>query len=43
MDRLAEQLADVKKDDMVSMSVVVSENRGNVRLQQLANVSLRAR
>ena len=43
MDRLAEQLADVKKDDMVSMSVIVSENRGNVRLQQMANVSLKAR
>ena len=43
MDRLAEQLADVKKGDMVSMSVIVSENRGNVRLQQTANVSLKAR
>jgi S1-C subfamily serine protease len=43
MDRLAEQLADVKKDDMVNMSVVVSEDRGNVMLQQTANVSLRAR
>jgi serine protease Do len=43
MDRLAEQLADVKKGDMVSMSVIVSENRGNVRLQQMANVSLKAR
>jgi len=43
MDRLAEQLADVKKDDMVSMSVIISENRGNVRLQQMANVSLKAR
>ena len=43
MDRLAEQLADVKKDDMVSMSVVVSENRDNVMLQKIANVSLKAR
>jgi S1-C subfamily serine protease len=43
MDRLAEQLADVKKDDIVSMSVIVSERRGNVILRQTANVSLKAR
>jgi S1-C subfamily serine protease len=43
MDRLAEQLADVKKDDMVSMSVIVTERRGNVILRQTANVSLKAR
>jgi S1-C subfamily serine protease len=43
MDRLAEQLADVKRDDMVSMSVIVTERHGNVILRQTANVSLKAR
>lgn len=43
MDRLAEQLADVKTGDMVSMSVIVNETRGNVILRQTANVSLKAR
>jgi serine protease Do len=43
MDRVAEQLEDVKADDMVSMAVVVTERRGNVVLQQTANVSLKSR
>ena len=43
MDRVAEQLEDVKAGDMVSMAVVVSESRGNVLLQQTANVSLKSR
>ena len=43
MDRVAEQLEDVKAGDMVSMAVVVSERRGNVLLQQTANVSLKSR
>jgi S1-C subfamily serine protease len=42
MDRLAEQLSDVSPGDMVSMTVIMSEQRGNVTLQQLANVSLKA-
>jgi serine protease Do len=43
MDRLAEQLADVSPGDLVSMSVLITEQRGHVTLQQLTNVSLRAR
>jgi serine protease Do len=43
MDRLAEQLADVNPGDMVSMSVVVTTSRGNMMLEQTANVSLKAR
>jgi S1-C subfamily serine protease len=43
MDRVAEQLEDVKTGDMVSMAVVVNERRGNVLLQQTANVSLQSR
>jgi S1-C subfamily serine protease len=43
MSRVAEQLEDVKTGDMVSMAVVVNERRGNVLLQQTANVSLQSR
>lgn len=43
MDRLAEQLSDVNSGDMVSMSVIRSENRGHVIFQQITNVSLKAR
>ena len=43
MDRVAEQLEDVKAGDMVSMAVVVTERRGNILLQQTANVSLKSR
>jgi S1-C subfamily serine protease len=43
MDRVAEQLEDVKTGDMVSMAIVVNERRGNVLLQQTANVSLQSR
>ena len=43
MDRLAEQLSDVSPGDVVSMSVLMSEQHGDVTLQQLANVSLKAR
>jgi S1-C subfamily serine protease len=43
MDRLAEQLSDVEAGDMVSMSVIVTESDGGAILQEMANVSLRAR
>jgi S1-C subfamily serine protease len=43
MDRLAEQLADVKSGDNVTMAVLVSERRGNMMWQQTMNVSLKAR
>jgi S1-C subfamily serine protease len=43
MDRVAEQLEDVKAGDMVSMAVVVTERRGSILLQQTANVSLKSR
>jgi S1-C subfamily serine protease len=43
MDRVAEELEDVKTGDMVSMAVVVSERRGTVILQQTANISLKSR
>ena len=43
MDRLAEQLADVKTGDSVSMAVFVSEQQGSMVLQQTANVTLKAR
>ena len=43
LDRLAEQLSDVKTGDMVSMSVILSERHGSVTMQQLTNVSLKAR
>src|SRR6266404_9947618 len=38
MDRMAEQLEDVKAGDMVSMAVIVAERRGNVLLRRTANV-----
>ena len=43
MDRVAEQLEDVKAGDMVSMAVIVTGRRGNVLFQQTANVSLKSR
>jgi S1-C subfamily serine protease len=43
MDRLAEQLADVKPGDTVSMAVLVSERHGNVMWQQTTSISLKAR
>jgi S1-C subfamily serine protease len=43
MDRLAEQLADVKPGDMVSMAILISGHRGNMTFQQTTNVSLKAR
>ena len=43
MDRVAEQLEDVKAGDMVSMAVVIVERRGGILLQQTANVSLKSR
>jgi S1-C subfamily serine protease len=43
MDQLAEQLSDVEPGDRVSMSVVVTENQGGAILQEMANVSLKAR
>jgi S1-C subfamily serine protease len=43
MDRLAEQLADVKTGDTVSMAILISGHRGNMTFQQTTNVSLKAR
>ncbi len=43
MDRLAEQLADVRSGDTVTMTVLVSEQRGNLVLQQTMTVSLNAK
>ncbi len=43
MDRLAEQLADVRSGDTVTMTILVSEQRGNLVLQQTTTVSLNAR
>jgi S1-C subfamily serine protease len=43
MDRLAEQLSDVETGDMVSMSVVLTERHAGSFLQEVANVSLKAR
>jgi len=43
MDRLAEQLSDVNPGDMVTMSVVLTERRSGAILQEVANVSLKAR
>jgi serine protease Do len=43
VDRLAEELADVKAGDTVSMVVIISERRGNYTLMQTTNVSLKAR
>jgi S1-C subfamily serine protease len=43
MDRLAEQLSDVEAGDMVSMSVIITESEGGAILQEMANVSLKAR
>jgi S1-C subfamily serine protease len=43
MDQLAEQLSDVEPGDRVSMSVVITESEGGTILQELANVSLKAR
>jgi serine protease Do len=43
LDRLAEQLADLKSGDTVSLVIVVSERRGAVLLQQTGKVTLKAR
>jgi serine protease Do len=43
LDRLAEQLADVKTGDTVSLAVFVSERRGGYTLQQTGKVTLKAR
>lgn len=43
MDRLAEQLADVKTGDTVTMVVLVSERRGSVLFQRTSTVTLKAR
>ena len=43
MDRLAEQLSDVEAGDMVSMSVVFAERHGGSILQEMANISMKAR
>jgi len=43
MDQLAEQLSDVEAGDRVSMSVIVTESHGGAILQEMANVSLKAR
>ena len=43
MDRLAEQLADVKAGDTVNIAALISERRGNMTFQQTTNVSLKAR
>ncbi|MCG3150415.1 MAG: hypothetical protein PCFJNLEI_03901 [Verrucomicrobiae bacterium] len=42
-DRLAEQLADTKPGDLVSMGLFISERRGGFTLQQTASVTLKAR
>jgi S1-C subfamily serine protease len=43
VDRLAEQLADLKAGDAVNLAVFVSERRGNLVLQQTLSVTLNAR
>jgi serine protease Do len=43
MDRLAEQLADVKAGDTVNIAALISERRGSMMFQQTTNVSLKAR
>jgi S1-C subfamily serine protease len=43
MDQLAEQLSDVEAGDRVSVSVVFTETEGGAILQEMANVSLKAR
>jgi serine protease Do len=43
MDRLAEQLADIKSGDAVNMAVFVSERHPGITLQQTTSVSLKAR
>jgi S1-C subfamily serine protease len=43
LDRLAEQLADIKAGDLVNMAVFISERRGNFTLQQTTSASLKAR
>jgi len=43
MDRLAEQLSDVEPGDRVNMSVIVTEGQGDLTVQEIGNVSLKAR
>lgn len=43
LERLAEQLADIKSGDAVSMAVFISERRGSFTLQQTTSVTLKAR
>ncbi len=43
LDRLAEQLADIKTGDPVSMNVLVIEHRGNFTMQQTSGITLKAR
>jgi serine protease Do len=43
LDRLAEQLADIKPGDTVSMVAFISERRGNVTFQRTSSVSLKSR
>lgn len=43
LDRLGEQLADLKPGELVSLSIFISERRGGFTLQQTASVSLKAR
>ncbi|HUJ11471.1 MAG TPA: trypsin-like peptidase domain-containing protein [Verrucomicrobiae bacterium] len=43
MDRLAEQLADIKAGDYVTMAVLISERHGDTVWQQTSNVTLKAR
>jgi S1-C subfamily serine protease len=43
LDRLAEQLADIKAGDLVSLGIFVSERRGGYTLQQTVAVTLPAR
>jgi S1-C subfamily serine protease len=43
LDRLAEQLADIKPGDTVSMVAFISERRGAITYQQTTSVSLKSR
>jgi len=43
MDRLGEQLADIKSGDSVTMAVLITERRGNMLFEQTTNVTLKAR
>ncbi|HTS17216.1 MAG TPA: trypsin-like peptidase domain-containing protein [Verrucomicrobiae bacterium] len=43
MERLAEQLSDVEPGDRVNMSIIVVEGHGDLTVQEVGNVSLKAR